>query len=91
VRPDTAAWRKIWQTTGGFTDYPGQRQLIVVNIESVQTSCGYGVPIFELPQERPTLAEWATKRGADGVRAYQIQKNQTSIDGLATGLVDIDV
>jgi hypothetical protein len=65
---------------------PGQRQIIVVNIESVQTSCGFGVPMFEQQQERSTLSDWAAKKGIEGVREYQIQKNQTSIDGLPTHL-----
>ena len=32
--------------------------------------------------ERPTLDEWAERRGRDGVRAYQAEKNAVSIDGL---------
>jgi hypothetical protein len=92
VRPDTAQWQAVWNSSknsavGEFPDLPGKRQLIVVNIESVQTSCGFGVPIFELQQERSTLLEWAQKKGEDGVKAYQTQKNHTSIDGLATYLL----
>jgi hypothetical protein len=86
VLPDTAKWQEIWDGND-FPDYPGKRQLIVVDIDSVQTSCGYGVPMFELPQERPTLLEWANNKGADGVRQYQLQNNQTSIDGLDTYLL----
>jgi Pyridoxamine 5'-phosphate oxidase len=86
VLPDTAKWQEIWEHND-FPDYPGKRQLIVVNIESVQTSCGYGVPMFELPQERPTLLEWAERKGVNGVREYQLQNNQMSIDGLNTYLL----
>jgi Pyridoxamine 5'-phosphate oxidase len=92
VRPDTARWQEIWNSSknsaiGEFADLPGKRQLIVVHIESVQTSCGFGVPIFELQQERSTLLEWAQKKGVAGVKEYQTQKNHTSIDGLATYLL----
>jgi hypothetical protein len=92
VRPDTARWQEVWNSSknsavGEFPDLPGKRQLIVVHIESVQTSCGFGVPIFKLQQERSTLLEWAQKKGVDGVKAYQTQKNHTSIDGLATYLL----
>jgi hypothetical protein len=83
VRPDTAQWDNL---IGQFTDVPGKRQIIVVKIESVQTSCGYGVPIYELQEERSTLTDWAVKKGADGVSAYQLQNNLTSIDGLPTHL-----
>ncbi len=88
VRPSTTEWAEIWNHNN-FPDYPGKRQLIVVKIESVQTSCGYGVPMFELEQERSTLADWARKKGADGIQEYQLKKNQTSIDGLDTHLLDI--
>jgi Pyridoxamine 5'-phosphate oxidase len=87
IRPDSSKWQEIWDS-GKFVDYPGQRQIIVVNIESVQTSCGFGVPMFEQQQERSTLADWATQKGVEGVREYQIQKNQVSIDGLHTHLIN---
>jgi hypothetical protein len=92
VRAETQRWDDVWKLSancpaGEFTDLAGKRQLIVVNIESVQTSCGFGVPVFELQEERQTLIEWAQKKGAAGVREYQTQKNHTSIDGLATHLL----
>lgn len=83
ISPDRPEWDRL---IGKFPDLPGKRQLIVVKIDSVQTSCGYGVPIFESQQERSTLIDWANKKGVDGVREYQIQKNRTSIDGLDTYL-----
>ncbi len=88
VCPDTAHWDRLIER---FPDLPGKRQLIVVHIESVQTSCGYGVPIYELHQERSLLIDWANKKGAEGVREYQLQRNRTSIDGLDTHIhVNID-
>ena len=83
VAPNTAQWDGLIDR---FTDLPGKRQIILLQIESVQTSCGYGVPIYELQSERSTLIDWAVKKGADGVSAYQAQKNHTSIDGLPTHL-----
>ena len=79
VAPDTAQWDDLIDR---FTDLPGKRQIILLQIESVQTSCGYGVPVYELQSERSTLIDWAVKKGVDGVSAYQAQKNHTSIDGL---------
>jgi hypothetical protein len=83
VRPDTEQWEDL---IGEFTDLPGKRQLILMQLESVQTSCGYGVPIYELQSERSTLVDWAIKKGVDGVSEYRRQKNHTSIDGLPTHL-----
>jgi hypothetical protein len=54
----------------------------------VQTSCGFAVPEYELKQPRQLLTEWAAKKGPDGIAAYWAEKNQTSIDGLPTKLLD---
>ena len=67
---------------------PGERQIIVLHIESVQTSCGFAVPVYELKEERPTLAQWATKKGEEGIREYWEERNQSSIDGLPTHLCE---
>ncbi len=66
---------------------PGERQLILGEVESVQTSCGFGVPHYEYTGDRSTLIEWAERKGPDGVAAYQAEKNVRSIDGLPTGLL----
>ena len=62
-------------------------QLIVIDVESVQTSCGYAVPRFDYVEDREILTKWAVNKGPDGVAAYWAEKNQKSIDGLPTGLL----
>jgi hypothetical protein len=69
---------------------PGARQIVVLDIDRVQTSCGYGVPLFDYAGERDTLRRWAESKGDSGLREYRRQKNVVSIDGLATGMVDED-
>ena len=69
-----------------FETLPGTRQIVGLRIESVQTSCGYGVPEYEFRGDRPKLIQWAQKKGDDGIRQYWQDKNQVSIDGLPTGL-----
>ncbi len=66
----------------------GARQIVVLDVDRVQTSCGYGVPLFEYQGERDTLVRWAEKKGEEGLAAYRREKNARSIDGIATGLVD---
>ena len=62
--------------------------LIIAEIESVQTSCGFGVPLFEYTGQRSTLIDYAEKLGPDGIAAYRAEKNVRSIDGLPTGLLN---
>ena len=69
-----------------FGNQPGTRQFFEFHIDLVQTSCGYGVPRFNLDRERPTLAKWAVNKGDEGIAQYWYDKNQISIDGKPTGI-----
>lgn len=83
-RQDTE-WAKV---RTAFPDLPGERQIVLMDIDSVQTSCGYAVPLMNPAGERDTLARWAEKKGPAGLLDYWRDKNQISIDGLATGLLE---
>jgi len=85
VRRQDAAWAELRRH---FPALPGERQLIVLDIDSVQTSCGYAVPLFDYRGERDTLARWAEKKGPTGLLDYWREKNTVSIDGLPTGLLE---
>ncbi len=84
IRPRDPAWVDLY---GQFDPMPGTRQIIKLAIESVQTSCGYGVPCYDYQGERGTLINWAKAKGESGIHHYWQQKNQVSIDGLPTGLL----
>lgn len=73
-----------------FDPLPGARQIIVQRVESVQTSCGFAVPLYGFQGERETLRRWAENKGVAGIAEYQRNRNRTSIDGLPTGLIDED-
>jgi len=85
VRRQDAEWSELRPY---FAPLPGERQFIVLDIESVQTSCGYAVPRYAYAGERDTLARWAEKKGTVGLLDYWREKNQLSIDGLSTGLLE---
>lgn len=68
----------------------GARQLIIANITSLSTSCGYGVPEMELKRERPTMRKWADAKSSDDLEDYRRQNNAVSIDGLPSGLYNGD-
>ena len=85
VRRQDADWGEL---RAHFPALPGERQLIVLDIDSVQTSCGYAVPRYTYVGERDTLARWAEKKGPVGLLDYWREKNQVSIDGLPTHLLE---
>lgn len=64
----------------------GARQIVTIDLDLVQTSCGFAVPLFEHVGERPVLDRWAEAKGEEGLVAYRREKNTVSIDGLPTGL-----
>lgn len=64
------------------------RQIILIEVESTQTSCGYAVPIAEEMTSRDTLVKWVAQKGEEKIRAYEQENNVKSIDGFDTGLND---
>ena len=65
---------------------PGARQMVWLDVERVQTSCGMNVPRFEFVGQRDQLIRWAEKKGEDGLHQYWLEKNMRSMDGFPTGL-----
>jgi Pyridoxamine 5'-phosphate oxidase len=70
-----------------FDEMPGARQVIHLTIDLVQTSCGFGVPMFDYVEERETLPRHWEKQGIDNLRRYWSTRNAASIDGLPTDFV----
>ncbi len=62
----------------------------MLDVETVQTSCGFGVPLFSYTGERANLEQWATGKGEAGLREYWQMKNAVSIDGLPTGILEAE-
>lgn len=62
------------------------RQIIVADIDKVQTSCGFSVPLYEYTGERDHADKWAESKGAEGLEKYKQEKNRVSMDGLPTAL-----
>jgi len=65
-----------------FPPVPDGRAIIVVSVDRISDSCGYGVPLYQFDQDRTQLEAWCDRKGADGLRTYQLEKNARSVDGL---------
>lgn len=83
VHPDDADWDDL---AALFPPLLGARNIFVVDVDLVQTSCGYGVPRYDFAGQRDLMDAWAEKKGEAGLLAYQQQHNLVSIDGFPTGL-----
>ena len=71
------------EVVGRHPGHPSTRAVIVVDVERVSDSCGYGVPVMEVVGERDLLMLHAQRKGPEGLAAYRAEKNAVSIDGLA--------
>lgn len=71
-----------------FITSPGERQIIVLDIDSIMATCGFAVPLFEYKGERDLLTEFTCKMGEERMDQYRHERNQRSIDGLPTYLFD---
>lgn len=71
-----------------FPPLAGARQIIELDIEAVQESCGMAVPFYDFKEERTHLNDWATKQGEEKIRQYQLEKNTVSFDGFETKLTE---
>ena len=81
--PGSADWAALRSL---FPGYPGARQIIIAEIDRVQTSCGFGVPLMEYAGERDALIKYAETTGDEGLVRYRQENNMRSIDGLPAPL-----
>lgn len=64
---------------------PGARQIICLDVDMVQLSCGNGVPMFDFVAPRATLRQRAAAKGEAWLAIYRRENNAVSIDGFPTG------
>lgn len=81
IHPRDESWLEYLKS---FPKTTGARQLFLLDIDLVQTSCGFAVPFYDYKKERNALTDWAEKKGNAGIEAYWQEKNQFSIDGFDT-------
>jgi hypothetical protein len=79
VEPGDADWDAL---AARFPLRPGVRSIVRAELVRIADSCGYGVPRYRYEGERTQLAEWAERKGPEGLRAYQRERNRESLDGL---------
>ena len=58
------------------------RAVILISLERISDSCGYGVPLYVYEGERTQLPAWVEHKGTDGLAEYRAENNRASIDGI---------
>jgi uncharacterized protein (DUF924 family) len=78
ILPQDDEWDFV---AGHFDILPGTRQIFLVTVESVQESCGWGVPMMRLESQRNTLTRYHEQHETPEKLA-QYAARTASIDGL---------
>ncbi|MGB5335436.1 MAG: pyridoxamine 5'-phosphate oxidase family protein [Woeseiaceae bacterium] len=65
-----------------FPEMPAVRNFIVVEVESIRDSCGYGVPLYDFRKERDSLPNWIKSKSEQELLDYRLERNAESLDGL---------
>ncbi len=85
IHKNDAQWEQLISL---FPAIPAARQIFDVSVELVQTSCGMAVPYFDYVGEREQLNDLHKKTGDERITQYWKDKNQYSIDGIPTNIVN---
>ena len=78
VQPDQPAWAELESL---FPPMLGARQMFDVDVELVQTSCGYGVPFMEFAGERPLMHQWRRRRVPTASRPITRKRTSSASTG----------
>ncbi|MGF1695640.1 pyridoxamine 5'-phosphate oxidase family protein [Vibrio lamellibrachiae] len=85
IHQTDAEWDKYCDL---FPKSHATRQIFILDVDMVQSSCGMSVPYFDFQQGRDDLNRWFDKRDKNDIEAYWRKKNQKSIDGFDTEILE---
>ncbi|MCY4264412.1 MAG: pyridoxamine 5'-phosphate oxidase family protein [Gammaproteobacteria bacterium] len=71
-----------------FDPHLGSRQLVDFRFDLVQTSCGFGVPLYDFREERDNMDKWLASKTRDEITDYWSRKNSFSLDGKPTYILE---
>ena len=83
VHVNNSDWDELAQH---FPAHRSARQIFDLDIDLVQTSCGYAVPFMEFQSDRDTMQKWVNDKSDAQIRDYWLTKNTQTIDGKPTGV-----
>ena len=88
IHRNDVEWNEL---SAHFTLLPGTRQIFDLSVDIVQNSCGMSVPFYSYNEDREQLKDWAIKKGEHGIEKYWEKKNQKSLDGLESNILEKNI
>lgn len=85
IHPHDHGWDEHYAL---FPDFAGARNIFILDVDLVTTSCGSGVPEMAVVRSRgeTDLEPWYAEMGAEKVQEFWGKKNLTSLDDQPTGI-----
>jgi Pyridoxamine 5'-phosphate oxidase len=85
IHPRDAEWAAL---LSHFPAMAGARQIVELDIDLVQSSCGTGIPLMQFVADRgqSELLPYYEEMTPEALRGYWERKNTMSIDGKLTGI-----
>ena len=65
-----------------FPEQPSARNIVVVDVECIRDSCGYGVPEYGFRKHRDSMHNWLESKTDEEMQAYRRENNSEGLDGL---------
>ncbi|MBL4766722.1 MAG: pyridoxamine 5'-phosphate oxidase family protein [Rhodobacteraceae bacterium] len=84
INPDDTEWDAA---AAHFPPYRGARQIFDMQVDMVQTSCGWAVPFMDFDRNRDTMQKYIDGKTDQEFRDNWIEKNAVTIDGKPTGVL----
>ena len=70
------------ETLARFPQQPAARNIILIDVQRIMDSCGYGVPLYEFKKDRDSLSNYFANQSEEEILAYRAERNRVSLDGL---------
>ncbi len=85
IHPRDSEWEGLFSM---FRPIPGARQIMDMQVDLVQESCGMAVPLFDFNEQRDMLENyWEERKSGQQLHKYWENRNQVSIDGKPTRIL----
>jgi len=65
-----------------FPQQPCVRNIVIVDVDLIMDSCGYGVPLYEFRKQRDSYQNYLADKSVDFLLDYRREHNAISLDGL---------
>lgn len=87
IHPRDPEWGELYAL---FPDFAGARNIFVLDIDLVTTSCGTSVPEMSVvrPRAEVEMVPWYADMGPESVERFWRKKNVTSVDGFPTRIFE---